>query len=251
MLQTPELLAAIANLYRVFQRYELRSNTDACSCRACHRTSDDEQRLHRTPLHNLSGDDLSDYATDAIYTWGTGDDFKHFIPRLFELLAQAPGFESGFVHAASVFAKLNYESWCSSAWHSWPESEQIAVSNYFRAVWDATLDSAPEDLAFDGAYGWIEAIAQAEDDLAPYLARWLNAASLDAHRNLALMITQEGLPRTKNPGGYWSGYEEQWQQLNDWLRRPEVRQKLADGFERWVSSPFAGELMDASILLPG
>jgi hypothetical protein len=248
MLQTPELADAIENLYRVFQHYELRSNTDACTC---HHTPEDEQRLHGKPLSKLSCDDLRDYAMDAVYTWGTGDDFKHFIPRLFELLAQASGPGDNFVDAASVFAKLTYDSWCSCSWRTWPESEQRALSNYFLAVWDAALDSDPEDLSFNGAYGWLAAIAQAEHDLTRYFDRWLGAPSVNAHQNLALMITQEGLPRTKNmDGGYWAKHREQWEQLNDWLRRPEVRQKLADAFERWVDSPFAGQLMDAAILLP-
>jgi hypothetical protein len=65
------------------------------------------------------------------------------------------------------------------------------------------------------------------------------------------MIVNEGLPNTQSPsGGYWAGHREQWTQLNDWLRRPEVRQKLANGFERWSDSQFAGELMDAAVLLP-
>lgn len=83
MLQTPELNKAIENLYRVFQHYELRNDTDACTC---HHTPEDERRIHRAPLNQLSCHDLQGYAMDAIYTWGTGDDFKHFIPRLFELL---------------------------------------------------------------------------------------------------------------------------------------------------------------------
>src|SRR5580765_3157892 len=124
MQQTPRLGHAIENLYAVFQRYELRAHTDACACNACHHTTEDEQRLHRTPLSNLSCSDLRDYAMDAIYTWGTGDDFKHFIPRLFELLTQASGHD--FADAAAVFTKLNYESWCSSSWRTWPEPEQKA-----------------------------------------------------------------------------------------------------------------------------
>jgi hypothetical protein len=249
MQQTPRLSQAIENLYAVFWRYELRAHTDACSCNACHHTAEDEQRLHRRPLKNLSCSDLREYAMDAIYTWGTGDDFRHFIPRLFELLTQAG--EHDFVHAAAVFTKLNYESWCSSSWHTWPENEQKAISDYFLAVWDAALDSSPEDLAWDGVYGWLSAVAQAENDLTPYLDRWLAAPSVNAHRNLALMVTQEGLPRVKNvSGAYWSGYREQWEQLNEWLRRPEVRQKLADAFERWSDAPFAGELMDAAVMLP-
>ena len=246
MLQTPELNKAIENLYRVFQPYELRNDTDACTC---HHTPEDERHIHRAPLNQLSCHDLRDYAMDAIYTWGTGNDFKHFIPRLFELLTQTSGHD--FVDAATVFAKLTYESWCSSSWCTWPENEESAISNYFQALWDTVLDSAPEDLPYDGAHGWIQAIAQAEHDLNKYLIRWLKADSVNAHRNLALMVTQEGLPRTKHPGGYWTDHHEQWTQLNDWLRRPEVRQKLRDAFEQWADSPFADELMDAAVFLPG
>jgi hypothetical protein len=164
---------------------------------------------------------------DAVYTWGT-DDFKHFIPRLFELLAQTPEPGHDFVDPASVFGKLAYESWCSSSWRTWPETEQRAVSDYFRAVRDAALSSNPEDLPFDGVYGWIQAIAQAEHDLTHYLDYWLYASSVNAHRNLALMITHEGLLHTKSPsGGYGAGHRQQWEQLNNWLLLPEVRQKTS------------------------
>ncbi len=248
MLQTLELCEAIENLYRVFQGYELRSNTDAC---LCHHSAEDEHRIHRKPLNKLSHNDLQQYATDAIYTWGTGDDFKHFVPRLFELLTQPVESGCSFPDAASILGKLSYESWCSSHWRSWPQEEQKAISGYLQAVWDAVLDSDPDDLPFDGAHGWLEAIAQAEHALMPYLDRWLNAPSLNAHRNLALMITQNGLPSVKiQSGAYWAGHREQWNQLSDWLRRPEVREKLTSAFERWSDLPVASELMDAAVLLP-
>jgi hypothetical protein len=248
MLQTPALAAAIETLYRTFRRYELRSNTGACSC---HHTEQDELRIHSKPLNKLSESDLRQYAMDAIYIWGTGEDFKHFIPRLFELLTVASDPADKFAHPADVFTKLNYDSWCSTHWRTWPEEEQSAIEDYFAAVWDAVLNSNLEDLPFDGAHAWIEAIAQAEHDLSNYLDHWMAAPSPNAHRNLALMIVQGGLPNTKSPsGGYWAGHREQWQQLNDWLRHPEVKQKLSNAFEKWSESSFAGELMDAAVLLP-
>lgn len=66
-----------------------------------------------------------------------------------------------------------------------------------------------------------------------------------------LLITQEGLPNTKSPsGGYWAGHRQQWEQVNEWLRLPEVRQKLVDAAERWSDLPFATEISHAAILLP-
>src|SRR5215831_14047842 len=117
MLQTPELSQAIEGLYRVFKRYGLRSSTDACSC---HHSAEEERRIHRGPLNSLSHEDLQQYAMDAIYTWGTGDDFKHFIPRIFELLTQQePHHGRSFPDAASVLCRLSYDSWCSSHWRTW------------------------------------------------------------------------------------------------------------------------------------
>jgi hypothetical protein len=118
------------------------------------------------------------------------------------------------------------------------------------AAWDAALNSTPECPPFNEASGWLEALVQVEHDLTPYLDHWLKEPSVNAHRNLALVITEEGLPRAKNLPVRWAGHREQWAQLNDWLRRPEVRQKLASAFEQWRDLPFAGELMDAAIMLP-
>jgi len=78
-----------------------------------------------------------------------------------------------------------------------------------------------------------------EHDLSKYLDRWLQADSPNAHGGLAAMIVQQGLPNAKSPGGgYWAGHREQWERVNDWLRRPEFRQTLADGFERRSDSSF-------------
>jgi hypothetical protein len=43
---------------------------------------------------------------------------------------------------------------------------------------------------------------------------------------------------------------QQWEQLNDWLRLPEVHQKLTSAIERWSDSPFVSELIEAAVLLP-
>jgi hypothetical protein len=219
MLQTPELAAAVETLYQVFRRYELRSSTDPWPC--CH-SPQDEVSIHRKPLHKLSSSDLQQYAMDAIYTWGTGDDFKHVLPRLFELLVT-----EDFVDAAGAFSRLSYESYSSTHWRTWPEEERDAILRYFDALWEAALISEPDNPPFDGAHDWIEAIAQAEYDLTKYLDRWLQSQSPNAHRSLASMILSEGLPNTKSPTvGYWAGHRDQWQQLNDWLRHPEVKAKL-------------------------
>ena len=174
VLETPRLRAGIEGLYRDFQRYELRSDLVPCPC--C-----DMPQPGQTPLNKLNRKDLRDYAMDAVYTWGTGDTpgmTSSISSRVCSnLLAQTSG-QRDFVDSASVFGKLTYESWCPSSWQTWPKDEQLVLAGSFAAVWDAALNSNPEGLAFAGAYGWIQAIAQAEHDLAPYLDLWLRAHRL-------------------------------------------------------------------------
>ena len=82
MQETSELRTVIESLYEIFATYPLRADTNACAC--CH-SAYDEQRLHMKPLRKLNADDLRQYAGDALFVWGEVDDFKHFLPRIFEL----------------------------------------------------------------------------------------------------------------------------------------------------------------------
>jgi hypothetical protein len=249
MLPTPELAEAIAGLYRVFEKYPLRSDTDACDCRGC---GHDEKRLHRKPLTELTREDLDTYAMDALYTWGTGDDFKHFIPRIFELLAGASRDCFALATPSLILAKLSYSAWCSTNWRSWPEDEQQAIENFLHTAWDAALESELYELPFDGAYGWLQGIATAELDLSSYLDRWLRVDSINSNRNLALMISQiHELALSGHAAQLaWRPPEGQRDQLDAWLHTSEVKQKLMRAFERWSEEPFANELENAAILLP-
>lgn len=244
MVQSPDLAEVIESMYHAFEAYRLKPDTKPCPC--CH-SSEDDQRLRSKLLRKLGPKDLYGYATDALYTWGDESDFKHFMPRIFELLAQD---SRDFVDPQSVFGRLLYVSSGSRSWRTWPIPEQTAICDYSRAVWDAVLASDPDKLSY-GAYDWLCSFAQAESDLSNYLDRWLTASSISAHRNLARMIVWEGVPNTTHPGsGYWAQREQQWQQLVDWVRRPEVKDKLASAVEKWNESPFGNELFDAAVLLP-
>src|SRR3954465_8902937 len=127
---------------------------------------------------------------DALYTWGTGEDFKHFLPRIFELQVGASRNCFALVDPSLIVPKLNYSSWCSTNWRSWPEEEQFAIKSFFDAVWTAALDSDLDDLPFDGAYGWLQEIATVDPNISAYLDHWLCTDSINAIRNLALMISQ-------------------------------------------------------------
>ena len=62
-------------------------------------------------------------------------------------------------------------------------------------------------------YARVSTTRQAEHDISPYLDCWLAASSVNAHRNLTLMIFREGVPNLLKPdSGYWGQRREQWQQ---------------------------------------
>jgi len=242
MRETPELREAIEGLYSTFSGYPLRDWTDPCPC--CHKPGE-EERIHSKPLRQLNNEDLDQYSSNALFTWGGEDDFKHFLPRLFELVIHTEDSGLKFADPQVVIEKLSY-----ATWHTWPVHEQKAISHYIRCVWRAVLETPPEELAFDGAFGWLCSIAQAEENLEPYLGEWIAAESLCAHRHLARLVVEEELPsKQENPGAYWTDCAAQWNQLIEWLRQPCIREKLARGVDAWADTDEAKELLEAAARL--
>ena len=239
---TQDLANIIEVLYRTFQHYALKDDTRACT--HCH-NPEQEHRLHSKSLRKLTAEDLKEYASDALYTWGSEDDFKHFLPRLLELLVTAkdPGLE--VVDPEALFRKLPYASW----W-SWPESERNALSAFMLAMWKAALNTEPEQLEWDGVAQWLCALAGCQDDLRPYLQIWANDSSTTAHRNLAKVILELGVPYTTSvPKGYWEDRRDQWDQFIEWLKSSAVLEKMEAATERWTDSDFSEELLEATVFL--
>jgi hypothetical protein len=126
------LKVAVDNLYVTFEPYPLHPDTGPCSC--CHNPID-EQKLHGKPLRNLTIKDLEKYAFDALLTWGDVKDFKHFLPRIFELAVLHHDTDT-FVDPEVICGKLRYGDW-----RSWPEPEQQSIDNFLQILWSSLLKS--------------------------------------------------------------------------------------------------------------
>src|SRR3954469_10678436 len=103
-----ELESAITQIYSTFERYEIES------LRGCpHCTSSREgDYLASRELEALTPDELERYARKAITTWGSVDDFKHFLPRILQISAHPH--QHFWVDVEIVFGKLGYaqfETW--------------------------------------------------------------------------------------------------------------------------------------------
>ena len=98
----------------------------------CCVSNSDKEKIHSKQLKELDGDDLSRYAFKAMTTWGDPDDFKHYLPRIFELLATTDFIVDTFV----VLGKLEY-----GKWRTWTEKEQIAIETFLYAWWADLIKS--------------------------------------------------------------------------------------------------------------
>lgn len=120
---TDELQQAIQQLYETFSVYPFNARIAGCPC--CVLKTDTEN-LHVKPLRQLDGSDLSTYAFKAMTTWGSTQDFKYYLPRIFELLATTRFEVDTFV----VLGKLEY-----GKWRTWPRKEQRIIEIFLFAWW--------------------------------------------------------------------------------------------------------------------
>jgi len=169
------LAVAINGGYRAFGRYSTKMRLEACTCGCV--TADDHARLHSRPLRELTADDIETYASKAMTTWGDEDDFRHFLPRILELVTGDPGDE---ICNEIALSKLSY-----AGWRGWPQREQDAVESVLWERWRVGLTLAPSEFAADA---WLCGVSIAGVDTARYVDAWRNCMTDTAFDHLAAFI---------------------------------------------------------------
>jgi len=213
MQKVTDVRTAVEGLYQAFSIYLRPEYTDPCL--HCH-SLDDDLKLRSSPLRDLSVSDLEDYAQDALLVWGSVNHFRYFLPRIFELYFHQSGPRFAYLDPEILFSKFRHGHWLD-----WPAEEQTAVRELLHAIWAKILDYPPASLSLTDLQSWICSIAQAEDDLNPYLRAWISDQRLSASLALAsLLLSQSG----RNP--FWDGREAQYAQLQSWLESKTVVEKL-------------------------
>jgi hypothetical protein len=216
----PDIKEAIEGLYRAFSTYTLPTYTDPCL--HCH-TADDEAKLHSAPLRQLGVAELQDYAADALLDWGGVNDFKHFLPRIFELYVtlKDPGLE--LIDPEILFSKFRY-----GQWRMWPPHERDAVRTFLHALWAEVLSDPPEVGSYMDVESWLCTVAQAEDDLSPYFSQWIEDSRMSASFALSSLLLCGGVMGASSTvrNAFWENREEQYTQIRKWMMTPQVSQKL-------------------------
>jgi hypothetical protein len=233
--RTRALDAAIEGLYSAFACQKQHGPVEGCP----HCTSvADDQRLRGKPLRQLNGDDLERFAFKAVSTLGTVDDLKHFLPRLLEIAGRDGGV--GGTEFEIVLGKLNYAGWAH-----WPRAQRAAIEQCLIALWQHLLGAFPASL---GADTCLCGIAQAVDDLSPFLDVWRRETSLPAMQHLADFI-DSNVPmvpkRRRLRNAFWGERGQQMQQVLDWLVQPATSLQLEEAFFRFAAEPAAAELSRA------
>jgi hypothetical protein len=229
----------IQDVYTVFRGYPLAPyiEPDACFPGAC-----DDRPLRADLLHRLPPAAFTRYQFKAITTWGRVEDFKHFLPRLLEIVATSEeptdlaGVES--VEPWLVFEKLRYGDW-----QHWKRREREAIDAYFDAFW-AALRLRPIK-PWESLLGWLNHFAKAHDDLSRFLSEWEAEAArptnegLIAAAQLANSIVDEGYDLLKKSSLNCDNLDTKENQVLCWLASDRISQLLESAFFRWSDSKYA------------
>ena len=218
MCQTDDIKLAVFELYRAFAHYKGVPDDDFCD----HCIADEQQaNLYSKPLEELAVDDLAMYAFKAMSTWGGVNQFKHFLPRLFELLAFDK--DADRLWPEVLISKLDH-----AKWGQWPDNENAQVRSYLKALWQYALTEYPYPVEISELL-W--GIARAGVDVREYLELWRNLDTITAVRHLAEFVELAHMTK-KNNGHLSQGMLSADAQgtIERWLLSPETREKLESAF---------------------
>jgi len=128
-----QLKVATDHLFDTFHKYTILGNLRERSCNCC--VSDNEIKdLLSKSLRQLTEEDLRHFMASAICTFGDIEDYKHFLPRILELM-QYP--KSDFLEDFLIYEKLNY-----SEWETWDIEEIKAIDSYFLTLWTEKIKNS-------------------------------------------------------------------------------------------------------------
>lgn len=125
-----QLLKSTKTLYSTFKTYTVLGDLKSRSCDCCV-TNEEIILLLSKSLNELTDDDIGHFSRSAITTFGDIEDFKHFLPRILELMQNS---NSNILEDFITYEKLNY-----SEWGTWNEDEINAIDNYFLALWEDVI----------------------------------------------------------------------------------------------------------------
>ena len=137
-----EIKNSIENLYKTFSKYTIPGKIRDRSCDCCV-TNEEVKSILSIKLKDLSEDKIGHFMRSAITTFGDENDYKHFLPRILELLIDNNNLIDDFL----TFEKLDYINW-----RSWNQNEIDALEQYFLSLWIDALNGNNDNQYFENVF---------------------------------------------------------------------------------------------------
>ena len=141
--QPDGLPSSVKRLYDIFRLYPVPGAEAFCGY--CH-TPDEIDGYRSTPLHSLEVDSARALLWETADHWGTTEAYKHYLPRLLEVLAPPHRMED--LYPAHLFETLR-----AHHFRNWPPAERAAILDYVTTLTPLLAGLTPEDVS-----EWNEAI---------------------------------------------------------------------------------------------
>lgn len=228
---------AIEQLYRVFANYPRPQRTQASPWTNI--GEDVLQQLYRAPLKQLTENDLATYARRALTVWGDSSEFRHYLPRILELVARG---QRGWVDVDLFLAKLKLADL-----GRWPAEEQAALACYLRELFVSSLSEFPH---WPQASEVLRGIGLAGEPLDWYLQTWNDDQSSSALCHLAQLILDEQVSlfsKSSLDPGLWP--PESILPVYTFLTAPQHSERLENVFLASPEAPHAQMLASAADIL--
>jgi hypothetical protein len=208
-----DLQTTIENLYKTFSKYTT-VGIHHCECGCI--VEDDVNKLSSKPLRKLEADDLISYHGRALYTWGDVEHYKHFLPRICELISVKRDFS--YVTIDEFHVKLDYAEWTK-----WPKNEQQAIMEYIIADWIDFVNKQNSEIRDSeiGAYSKFFGLNEV-------LRLWQISKNQAALRNFVYFFYYHGSQILN--GGLRIVDTIYKKEFLDWLKREELNTKLEEVF---------------------
>jgi hypothetical protein len=205
-----DLRLAVERAYEIFACYPLPAEIACCD----HCVDPEENAvLRQVPLLELTPQQLARYAWESLGAWGAEADFKHFLPRLLDLLVHG-----AFDDPALPWGLMNKIS-CHS--RCWPTKEREAIAVVARAWWRSTIVAHP---APHGVATVLDAISVFDIDARLYLA------TLESLQTEASALHVGDL--------IW-----------DWAQTTTTDDEWRRAVDRWVTGPAPSRLLESATLV--
>ena len=228
---TSRLKNNIKELYETFEKYHSNSSMNGSPY------YDDldkwNKELFSKPLQELNEDDLSRFTGKAITTWGSANDYKHFLPRIFELTAELrTPYEIWIAFDKVILAESN----------NWVEKEKKVIHEFMIALWESIVNDNSEKAEWEFK-DYFSAIAHFYPNFTALLNIWSQSESKASIKHLAEFLVDEQttiFDRKKISG--FIDKTENAEEFISWILSDKILNKIQKKYFEFETESFAEKI---------